>query len=239
MMLLHHRLLHHRLFIEEPDTKPSGLWVPPSQGACARMLARWNEWVSAMDKPTMRKLPRSTHQLLAQTLDWLVKLIEDLDQPDVLRDTAELLVLCAPTLLWPVLERPDGAQKLSATQPCEIDQGPLPFSCQLANGREAPSFGKPSTPSPCRHGPTCRRRCYRIRSRCDICGLDGVERRQRRGRDCIRSVSPVAMPPRSPAYRRGGVPVPGPCQCPLLSPWSGTRRKRSSRMVLSKPCLPA
>ena len=98
--------------VEDSDTRPSGVWVPPPQGTCARMLAKWNEWVYAMDKPTMRKLPRSTHQLLAQTLDWLVKLVEDLDQPDVVRDTAELLVLCAPTLLWPVPARPDGAQKL-------------------------------------------------------------------------------------------------------------------------------
>ena len=60
----------------------------------------------------MRKVPRSTHQLLAQTLAWLMTLLEDLDQPDVIRDCVEMMVLCAPTLLWLVPPRPDGATKL-------------------------------------------------------------------------------------------------------------------------------
>ena len=82
--------------IEEPESH-LGCGCPHPKGHAQECLARWNEWVDAMDKPTMRKLPRSTHQLLARTLDWLVKIVEDLDQPDVVRDTAELLVLCAPT----------------------------------------------------------------------------------------------------------------------------------------------
>ena len=81
------------------------------------MLSEWREWTFALNRPTIRKIPRSAHQLLAQTLEWLVTLIEDLDQPDVIRDCAEfkLMVLCAecaPLLLWPVPPRCDGAEKL-------------------------------------------------------------------------------------------------------------------------------
>ena len=191
----------------------AGMWVPPSQGACAKLLARWREWVFALNQPTMRKLPRSTHQLLAQTLDWLVKLIEDLDgldQPDVIRDCAELLVLCAPLLLWPVPPRPDGAQKLLPHSRVK-----LPDATSLLPDSGTNFFFSLYivTPGPRTAAPMPLVLLQNLKRK-PFCVPEGEERQQLPGRDCTPTVSLAAMPPHSHSYGNAGASVPGPCLSP-------------------------